>query len=84
METFIKDNFNVIQDEAGNLVIAWDEFCRTDYNSFIGYMFGVIVQTGLDNLQTRDAIIKSMINESIVKNFGLTEYIIRHTGISLL
>lgn len=82
IDEFVKLHFDVELNEQGEWII-WDEHCTTMYNPFVNNMFDDVIQQGLDAGKTYEDIVRDMIKKSIMQNYGLTEYMIRHTGISL-
>ncbi|WP_340029012.1 hypothetical protein MHB71_05190 [Paenibacillus sp. FSL H7-0940] len=81
MEDFITQHFDVQTVEQGK-VVQWDSSCATTYSYFVQF-FGGVIDNSLRENKTYVDTVKSMINESITKNYGLAEYIIRHTQIQL-
>ncbi|WP_178024986.1 hypothetical protein [uncultured Paenibacillus sp.] len=82
IKEFIDTNFNIVLDDDGDKWVVWDETCKTMYDPFVNILFGITIKTGLEAGKTYEEIIKDMVVRSITQNYGLTEYIIRFTGVS--
>lgn len=63
-------------------VIVWDFDVKTGYD-FFKSAFGDIIQQGIDAKSGNETIFKNIISKSVTNNYGLSEYIIRHTKISI-
>lgn len=83
-EQFVDSNFDVEEHELLGKVVNFEDTVFTDYYAFIGDLFGNVIESSLINGDSKELTIKKMITESITKNYGLTEYLIRFTGANLI
>lgn len=79
---FIENNF-VITEGEGIKVISWEDKVYTNYDDFAGILFGEVISKGMEEGKSNVEILRSMIEESVTKNYGFTELIIRRTGVLL-
>lgn len=83
VEEFVSSRFDVITADEIKW-ISWEEDgLKTMYEWFAGAMFSDVISNGITLGHSDEEIFKAMCVKSITVNYGLTEYIIRYTGISL-